>query len=150
MGGAAIGENSKKQTQARRDQEKDLAAILDRSQFTRLLQIELQLTRKQGLGTLLRLPRVEKELALTGEQIQQIDRIHDDEPRIQRLLTRELYYAADGRPDKGFRKSLEAFHKCVDRQLNAVLTPRQQDTLKTLLGEPFEADPGHARHAGPG
>jgi len=140
---AARAERTAKLNEAREALDRAIAGVLDGKQAARLHQIELQQTRKRGLGALLTGAGVQKELELSEEQVKKIADIRADAASTEALMSRELALAADSRrgaPDETYGKTVQEFNRSTDTKLNAVLTPKQADRLTAMLGEPFTGE----------
>src|SRR5262249_33644046 len=95
---------------------------------------------KQGQGTLLAEGEVQKELALSEDQVKKIAAINEDARATRSMISRELFRAVDNRVDEDYTRTIQAFDKIADGKLNAVLAQAQHDRLRAMLGEPFKGE----------
>jgi len=133
-------EREKLFAQARQEQEKKVAEILDKKQMARLKQLELQ---QSGLRSLDR-KEVADVLKLTADQRQKVDAAIDGERTAMRAAVEGLRRnRANGdeapRPDMtAVREKMEKLRTERDARLNLVLTDGQKKQWQSMLGAPFK------------
>ncbi len=122
--------------------EKALAGVLDDKQAERLQQIELRLTQPEGglIALLHQNAGLRQTLGMDDEQWTSLQRVYRDTEQTRSLMRCELYRVTDGKVDDDFRQTMDAFNQLADKKLDAVLTPKQREQLKALVGEPFKGE----------
>lgn len=113
---------------------KAVSDILKPDQLARLKQIDLQ---QAGARALLR-PEVQKALALSKEQQENITTILDDAAKQQRDL-----FQGGNRQEA--QQKMAALRKETMEKVQKVLNDTQKKTWKELTGEPFELQRGQGR-----
>src|SRR5262249_46379952 len=131
---------TRKLAEARAALGKVVAGVLDEKQVARLRQIELQQLQKQGQGTLLAEAEVQKELALSEDQVTKIAAINEDARATRSMISIELLRRVNDGVDEDYIRTMQAFNKIADGKLNAVLAQAQHDRLRAMLGEPFKGE----------
>jgi hypothetical protein len=140
LNGPPSEETTRKLAEARAALGKAVAGVLDEKQVARLRQIERQQLQKQGQGTLLAEAEVQKELALSEDQVTKITAINEDARATRNMISIELLRRVNDRVDEDYTRTIQAFNKIADGKLNALLAQAQHDRLRAMLGEPFKGE----------
>jgi hypothetical protein len=131
-----------------------LAAVLSKDQMLRLSQISIQ---QQGTGALTH-PDVEKQLSITAEQKEKIEKVQQTTSEELRSKMREIFRGRgrdrDDFRDENFeelRGKLTALRADAQKQVLALLSPDQQKQFETMQGKKFEMPSrGFGRRGGRG
>jgi Spy/CpxP family protein refolding chaperone len=110
-----------------------LAEILDEQQKERLTGISIQVL---GARAVLMDPALAEKVDLTDEQKSQLKEVQQSNMRAMRDAFREIRGASE---DERWAKAQE-LRENADKELMAVLTPEQQEQLKSLEGEKVEIE----------
>ncbi|MBX7166357.1 MAG: hypothetical protein K1X74_08395 [Pirellulales bacterium] len=109
-----------------------LAQLLSGDQLKRIKQIGWQQQGPQAFSD----PEVAQALALTDEQQQKIAEIEEE----SRAAMRKLFEGGGEGNREGMRAKAEELRKQTGERLLAVLTEPQQESWKSLVGEPFKGE----------
>ncbi|HEY1860472.1 MAG TPA: hypothetical protein VGG61_08965 [Gemmataceae bacterium] len=120
-------ERDQKLEELEKANQKFLADNLSAAQRKRLDQITMQLT---GLQQLTR-PEVVKALNLTDEQQQKFK-------DMQKEAAKEFETLMDDKNREGRTEKLAKLRADIDKKVEAVLTDKQKEKAKELVGEPFK------------
>jgi Spy/CpxP family protein refolding chaperone len=111
--------------------QKQVDEVLLPQQRDRLKQIALQQRMRFGAQNALGSPEVAKELGITDEQREKLQKVAQE-------------------AEEDLRKKTEELREEAKQKVLAVLTPTQQDKLKKLIGEPATLGGGGQRFGGRG
>jgi Spy/CpxP family protein refolding chaperone len=123
-------ERTKKVQELMKENEKAVAEILKPEQGKRLKQISYQ---QQGAGAFANAD-VAKELALTDDQKQEVQKINEETG----AQIREIFQG--GQVDEEGRKKIQELRKAATEKAVKVLNDEQKTKWKDLQGEPFKGE----------
>jgi hypothetical protein len=132
---ARMEEMRKKGEELEKKVEKQLSEVLNREQFQRLKQIELQ---QQGTRALLR-EDIIQALGITEKQQQQLQSAAEEAREKMMAMFREGREGERG-DREGMRERMQQLRQESDKAAMAVLTDEQKAKLKDIMGKPFEME----------
>lgn len=125
-----------------KEQDEAIGKILDEKQASRLKQIQLQF---QGMRAVMT-EAVQKQLELTPDQKVALDKLQQSQREANQEVMQRVQNQEITREE--MTSIMEKNNKILDEEIGKVLTDKQKEILKGMMGEKFNRDPKEDQNRG--